>query len=411
MAVARRAFVALVCAVAVGSLATDLWTLDLFGPQVSVFAALPLLSYSIVGAILVVRRAGGLIGWLLGGTGVLMQLVLLSQAYGYASLYAGAALPGGEVVLWSGSVIGNALLLLMIPAVVFFPDGRPPGRAFAVLLGVAVAGGVTYTAASALADQPILVPLPYLGLHTGEPARSIPNPFAQHGPFGDLLLLATPALYKFGGPLLLIAPLVLVFRFRRSRGGEREQLKWLMYAAGITFALMLIGQLMLPPGLIQTLVPILTVFGLGLLPVAMGIAITRYHLYDIDVLINRTLVYGATSATIALTFFAGVLALQTVVRPLTAGSELAIAASTLVSFALFQPVSRLVQSAVDRRFDRSRYDAARTLDAFADRLRDEVDLDAVRADLLSVTYKTMRPAHASVWLRERVVIEAGRTRS
>ena len=118
MAVARRAFVALVCAVAVGSLATDLWTLDLFGPQVSVFAALPLLSYSIVGAILVVRRAGGLIGWLLGGTGVLMQLVLLSQAYGYASLYAGAALPGGEVVLWSGSVIGNALLLLIIPAIV-----------------------------------------------------------------------------------------------------------------------------------------------------------------------------------------------------------------------------------------------------------------------------------------------------
>jgi hypothetical protein len=156
---------------------------------------------------------------------------------------------------------------------------------------------------------------------------------------------------------------------------------------------------MLPLGLIRTFVEILTVFGLGLLPVAMGIAITRYHLYDIDALINRTVVYGATSAAIALTFFAGLVVLQTVLRPLTSGSELAIAASTLVSFALFQPVRRRLQSAVDRRFDRSRYDAARTLDAFTVRLRDEVDLDAVRADLISVIYKTVRPAHASVWLR------------
>ena len=401
MTLVRRVFAVLVCAIAIGSLATDLWTLNLFGPQVAVFAALPLLSYAIVGALLVVRRAGGPIGWLLGGTGVLMQLVLLSQAYGYASLYTGAALSGGEVVLWLGFVIGNVLLFLMIPAIVLFPDGRPPSRTFAILLGVALTGMVTYTAASAFADQPIFVPLPYIGLHTGEPARSIPNPFAQHGPLGDLLLIATSALYTIGTPLLLIAPLAIVARFRRSRGGDREQLKWLMAAAGITFGLMLTG-VMLSPGLVQTLVEILTVFGLGLLPVAMGIAITRYHLYDIDVLINRTVVYGATSAAIAVTFFAGIVVLQTVLRLLTSGSELAIAASTLVSFALFQPIRRSVQSAVDRRFDRSRYDGARTLDAFTVRLRDEVDLDAVRADLISVIYKTVRPVHASVWLRERV---------
>jgi hypothetical protein len=398
MAWAQRVFAALVSATAIGSLATDLWTLDVFGPQVAVFASLPLLSYAIVGALLVVRRAGGPIGWLLGGTGLLMQLVLLSQTYGYASLNAGAALPGGEVVLWLGFVIGNALLLLMVTAIVLFPDGRPTSRAFAILLGVALTGGVIFTVTSALADEPILVPLPYIGLHTGEPARSIPNPFAQHGPLGNLLLLASSATYTIGTPLLLIVPLAVVARFRRSSGGDREQLKWLMYAAGITFGLMLTG-VMLPLGLIRTFVEILTVFGLGLLPVAMGIAITRYHLYDIDALINRTVVYGATSAAIALTFFAGLVVLQTVLRPLTSGSELAIAASTLVSFALFQPVRRRLQSAVDRRFDRSRYDAARTLDAFTVRLRDEVDLDAVRADLISVIYKTVRPAHASVWLR------------
>jgi hypothetical protein len=135
-------------------------------------------------------------------------------------------------------------------------------------------------------------------------------------------------------------------------------------------------------------------------PVAAGIAVLRYRLYDIDLLINRTLVYGATSAAIAATFFIGIVALQALLRPLTAGSELAIAASTLVSFALFQPIRRWVQDAVDRRFDRSRYDAARTLDLFADRLRDEVDLDALREDLLASVRATMAPTHTSLWLRD-----------
>jgi hypothetical protein len=400
MPMVRRAFVALVCAIAIGSLATDLWFRDLFDPPGIVFTALPLLSYAIVGSLLVVRRVGGPIGWLLGGTGALLQLVAPTQAYGYASLYAGAALPGAELVLWLGSVIGSALLLLMIPAMVLFPDGRPPSRTFAILLGALVAAGVTLTVASALADQPILVPLPYVGLHTGEAARAIPNPLALHGPLGDLLLFAVSALNNFGALLLLVAPLALVVRFRRSRGVERQQLKWLMYAAAITFGLMVFGYVF-SLGPIKTLVNILTVFGIGLLPVAIGIAVTRHRLYGIDVLINRTVVYGATSTLIALTFLAGIVVLQTVLRPLTSGSELAIAASTLVSFALFQPIRRRVQSAVDRRFDRSRYDAARTLDAFAVQLRDEVDLDAVRADLLGAVRQTMAPAYASLWLRER----------
>jgi len=136
-----------------------------------------------------------------------------------------------------------------------------------------------------------------------------------------------------------------------------------------------------------------------LLPVAVAVAILRYRLYDIDLLINRTVVYGATSAAIALTFFVGILALQAPLVPLTSGSELTVAASTLISFALFQPIRRRVQDAVDRRFDRARYDAARTLEAFADRLREEVDLDALRGDLLTAVERTMAPAHASVWLR------------
>jgi hypothetical protein len=136
-------------------------------------------------------------------------------------------------------------------------------------------------------------------------------------------------------------------------------------------------------------------------PVATGIAILRHRLYDIDLLINRTLVYGATSAAIGATFFGGIIALQTLLRPLTAGSELSVAISTLASFALFQPIRRRVQGTVDRRFDRSRYDAGRTLEVFADRLRDEVDLDALRDDLLGAVRQTMAPTHASLWLRER----------
>jgi hypothetical protein len=400
MALVRRSFVALVCAIAIGSLAADLWFRDLFDPPGIFFVALPLVSFAIVGSFLVVRRAGGPIGWLLGADGALLQLVAPSQAYGYASLDAGAALPGGELVLWLGSFIGSALLLLLIPAMVLFPDGRSPGRTFTFLLGAVVATGLIGTVASALADQPILVPLPYLGLHTGEGARAIPNPFAQHGPLGGLLLLTASALNNLAPPLLLVAPLALAVRFRRSQSVERQQLKWLMYAAAITFGLMIIGYVF-SLGPIKILVNILTVFGLGLLPVAIGIAVTRYRLYDIDVLIRRTLIYAAVSAVLLAAYVGGVALFQFVLAPVTAGSGVAVAISTLGVVALFQPLRRRIQEAVDRRFYRSRYDAARTLDSFAVRLRDEVDLDAVRADLLGSVRQTMAPAHLSLWLRER----------
>ena len=142
-------------------------------------------------------------------------------------------------------------------------------------------------------------------------------------------------------------------------------------------------------------------FSFMLIPLAVGVAILRYRLYDIDLLIKRTVVYGATTAALAGTFWLGILALQRLLSPVTSGSEVAIAASTLMSLALFQPVRRRVEDAVDRRFDRSRYSASRTIDVFADQLRDEVDLAAVRANLLSTVSATMAPAHASLWLRER----------
>ena len=144
---------------------------------------------------------------------------------------------------------------------------------------------------------------------------------------------------------------------------------------------------------------IVLITAMALLPVTLGVAILRHRLYDIDVLINRALVYTATTAAIAAAFFVGIVVLQSVLRPLTGGSEIAVAVSTLACIALFQPVRRRMQRGVDHRFYRSRYDASRTLDEFTGRLAGEVDLGAVRASLLDAVDQTLQPAHASVWLR------------
>jgi len=145
--------------------------------------------------------------------------------------------------------------------------------------------------------------------------------------------------------------------------------------------------------------PLVAVVALDLVPISVAIAVLRYRLYDIDLLINRTLVYAGTTAVIGGAFFGGIVLLQTLLRPFTTGSELSVAASTLVSFALFQPLRRRIERAVDQRFYRSRYDAVRTLDAFSARLGDLVELDALRGDLLTVVGDTMQPVHASLWLR------------
>jgi hypothetical protein len=197
-------------------------------------------------------------------------------------------------------------------------------------------------------------------------------------------------------------------RYQGASDLERQQLKWLFGGVALwaaTYTIVTPAFFSDAFGVaVDPLIPYLGRIGAGLgfsiVPVVIGIAILRYRLYEIDVLIKRTVVYATTSAAVAAVFVLGILALQGILRPLTSGSELAIAASTLVSFGLFQPIRRRVQDAVNRRFDRSRYDTARTLDAFADQLRDEVDLDAVRTDLLGVVRQTMAPAHTSLWLRE-----------
>jgi hypothetical protein len=206
--------------------------------------------------------------------------------------------------------------------------------------------------------------------------------------------------------LLVVAVLAiasLLARVRRSAGQEREQLKWFAYAAALMLVASFVGNPLaelLPPSVAEDVRNLPFVFGISLLPIATGIAILRYRLYDIDRIVNNTLVYGALTALLAAAYLGIVVALQNLV-PGADDSDLAIAGSTLAVAALFRPLRARIQGFIDRRFYRRKYDMQRTLESFSSRLREDVDLDNLRADLLGVVRDTVQPAHASLWLKEK----------
>jgi hypothetical protein len=358
------------------------------GPK-ALEVAFPILALTFpgVGALIVARDARNRVGWIFLATALAAEVAFLGQEYGlYAMVTAQNAIPGGDVVLWavtwSWSVAGAFLSLL--PAL--FPDGELPSRRWRLvywLTGVGLLAEIVGNGARTRVDLGAVVLVNPLGLGLADDVASFLNLTAT------LLWSAS----------LIVGFAALTVRYRRANRA-RQQIKWFLYATALCTASLVGSSLFLQTAFGDLLSGLSAASALGI-PVATAIAIFRYRLYDIDVLINRTLVYGATTATIGAAFFLGLVALEAVLRPITNGSDLAVAAATLISFALFQPVRRYAQGAVDRRFDRSRYDAARTLDLFADRLRDEVDLTALRADLLNAVQLTMAPAHASLWLRER----------
>jgi hypothetical protein len=340
------------------------------------------LATCLVGLLIVWHRPRNAIGWPMLAFGLNVAALTMLQVSNDYTVVAGEPLPSGHLILRLGVVGITTALALLSLLLQLYPTGRPLSRRWTVIAWATAALPVLFLALSAL--EPAFLP-----------ASPAPPPMPA-----QLLELTQ-------GVALAASTLSVVVRMRRARGDERQQIKWLAYGA-------------LPIGAIFVLYPLIqgvvvSIFGseaVGWLfvlqhvaflsvPIAIGIAIRRYRLYDIDHLINRTLVYGATTIGLGAAFFGGIVALQAALSPFTSGSDLAIAASTLVAFALFQPIRRRIQDGVDRRFDRSRYDAARTLDLFADRLRDEVDLDALRTDLLGAVRQTMAPAHASLWLRER----------
>ena len=350
-------------------------------PRVAVFVVLAL-AVALNGAVILWHRPRNPIGWVLCASGVVGCAEHLAGSYAAAAIYGGGVGPFGPAAAWIFSWLEVFHLApLGTFALLLFPDGRLPSPRWRP-----VAWG------SALSMGALAVGLAFLPASV--PEIGIPNPLGQSDLGGQALVLVSLGFVLLALSSLLCA-LSLFLRYRRSSGIERQQIKWVAFASVFVVCVVAIVVLGVPLGIGA----LIASFAAVPLPTAIAIALIRYRLYDIDVLIKRTLVYGATTATIAVTFFVGIVALQGALRPLTSGSELAVAVSTLVSFALFQPIRRRVQDAVDRRFDRSRYDAAQIVDAFANELRDEVDLDALSAGLVSAVNRTMAPAHASLWLR------------
>ena len=353
-----------------------------------------LLAYGTVGALIASRRPENAIGWIFCVVG--LALAVASAASGYADyvLYGqGDALPVPELAAWF-NVWLYILLLFVAPCLLFllFPDGRPPSRRWrpVVWLVAAAGAGTFFTLAFSPGE---LDEYAYPGLE---------NPLGIGGEVGEILT----AIEGPGNGILPIAVLAsissTIIRFWRARGRERLQLKWVMYAAAVTATSFLVS-FMLPepvPQALQDAVFLLGVAAFAAIPVAVGIAILRHRLYDIDLIINRTLVYGALTASLAAVYVGSVVSLQFIFRTLTGQeSQLAVVASTLAIAAMFGPLRRRVQGFIDRRFYRRKYDAAMTLEAFSARLREQTDLDALSGDLTAVVRETMQPEYVSLLLR------------
>jgi hypothetical protein len=334
------------------------------------------IGYSVIGAIIASRLPKHPIGWICCAIGFVAALDHFAGEYAvYALLARPEALWGGQAMLWLQSWFWMLFVGLFVFLLLLFPNGRLPSRRWRPFVWVSVAiisVGVTWSSVISPDVRPDAPPSPIQWL---------------------VLLLG------------LVAAASVVVGRRGARGVERQQIKWLLYAGAIFFGgttfqitaffiLRVEGSWSLWTGYLLAVVG-----GLGG-PIAIGVAILRYRLYDIDLLINRTLVYGALTTTLVGVYVSSVVVLQGLLRALTGQeSQLAIVASTLVVAALFNWLRRRIQFFIDRRFYRNKYDAGRTLEAFSARLRNETDLDALSDDLVGVVGETMQPAHISLWLR------------
>jgi hypothetical protein len=360
-----------------------------YGSAFDAISVVALLAFPVVGALVVSRQPGNSIGWLFCAVGIPFGLSGVAYGWGAYGLFAEpGALSGAEWGAWLGSWL-FAPSLFAIPPLLFllFPDGRPPSRRWRFVAWLVLAGVCATTVGSALAP----------GRLTEPPFKGVENPagIEAAGPVLDVVGGAGFVALFVG---ILLGAAALVARFRRARGDERQQLKWFA-SAGTLFALACLVALTPWFGSSDTTGQLLILLAFAAVPISAGVAILKYRLYDIDLVIRRTLVYGGVTALLAGAYLGGVLLLQLALSPLTEQSDLAIAGSTLAVAALFRPARARVQAAVDRRFYRRRYDAARTLEGFGVRLRDEVDLEALGGELRSVVTQTMQPAHISLWLR------------
>jgi hypothetical protein len=353
--------------------------------------------FPLVGLLILRQHPRNRIGWLLQGVGVIWGTIGVFEAYAtFGLVTAPGAVPGPDVAAaliegaWALGIASMGTLLILL-----FPDGHLPSPRWRVVAWVSVVAPVLVAA--------VIAVMP--GESSEGPVPGLTNPMGWESR-EDLLEVLLAVLLPLIPLSILACAAGLVSRFRRSRGVERQQLKWLASAGAVVAFLYLLAMLSTPlvrftsitESRALDIVKTGCVLSFVLLPIAIGFAVLRHGLYQIDTVINRALVYASLTTMLVVVYLLMVLLLQLVLSPVTDGSDLAVAGSTLAVAGVFRPARRRIQRLVDQRFYRSRYDAARTVDEFAARLRHQVDLDAVRADLQSTIADRVQPAHLSLWL-------------
>jgi hypothetical protein len=360
-----------------------------FGDAALVGFAVMGVAFASVGAVLVVRRSGNAVGWCMVLVGVFHALAMFTGAttMSLAAMATQAALRAAQLPGWVTLLLVSMGGFLLGGIGLIFPTGRAHTHRWEMFLRVVVITAPLMLLTMVLQPGPLTV------------FPSIENPFGV-GPdlrSGMGITPLIPVSSAIFSPLLLWS---LVSRYRRGGSVERQQLKWFGLALALTmggFVLSMVGAGIAgdPPEIG------LATFGFvgALIPVAIGIAILRHNLFEIDRIISRTLAYGLVTAVLVAVFTGLVIGLQATLAPLTRANSIAVAISTLVVFAMFQPLRRRIQRTIDRRFDRARTDGERAVEEFASRLRDQLDLDALRRELITTVDGSLRPSASDVWLR------------
>jgi hypothetical protein len=338
-------------------------------------------NFTAVGAFIVTRRPGNRIGWLMISLGLGSALSVFTSDYPGVREHGHELIrPFAAVVSWISAWIGVLYLLSLFLLLLVFPTGELPTRRWKPVLWMGLVGWGGVSLVSAVQKGPT-------------------NNGLTDNPFGIVSIPeAVSSLFILCGlAAWLCALLSLVLRFRSSSGVVREQLKWFTYGAVLAIAFALGG---FATDWTNPVAALLSLTAIAAVPLFLGMAILRYRLYDIDVLINRTLVYGSLTLSLLVVYGLGVVSLQALFRVVVGqSSDLAIAIATLASVALFHPLRQRIQRFIDRRFYRRKYDATRALAAFGGRMRDEVELEQLSHDLLAVVQETVQPVHVSLWLR------------
>jgi len=350
------------------------------------------LSMLITGAILSILRPRNPIGWLLLVSGACLILTNFAPTYAEAAVILGWSLPGYQLLDWLQPAferLGSLLFIVWIP--LLFPDGQLVGARWRPIAWAAVL------------LIPIFIALTFLTDNDDEFGRTLPNPTALGGAAEEVAETVVSIMEVTLVGFIVLAFVSVIVRFRRSRGAARQQMKWFLGAVGLLFASQIstVVSWLLGAELLANSFYFAAELARGLVPIAIGIAVLRYRLYEIDRIISRTIGWALVTLLLVGSFVGLVLASTAVLEAITGGNTLAVAGSTLVVAALFTPLRSRVQRAVDRRFDRARYDGERLIGAFGERLRDEVDLETIRSDILGTVDQAVRPAGVGLWLRER----------